>query len=228
VLRLSVNYYPLTKKGPEFALDDFVPVCNLSAAPYVMCVKEDGPYKTLHDFIQAAKTKKMKYSTPGVASAPHIFMEGLAKLAGFQAIHVPYAGGSPAMVAALGGHVDIAVTGGVAGMIGPGRLRVIGVTTENRFELYPDVPTLKESGYPIVCAADYFIWAPKGTPNEHIKKISDAFKKVAEENTAEVKKILNTADHSLAFKGPDELGKYTYAEYDRTKKMLEELGITPK
>ena len=80
---------PLTKKGTGYTLDDFAPVCNLSAVPLVWCVKEDSPYKTMQQFIAAAKTKKMRYSTYGALTAAHLAMEALAKAANFQAIHIP-------------------------------------------------------------------------------------------------------------------------------------------
>jgi tripartite-type tricarboxylate transporter receptor subunit TctC len=73
---------PLTKKDLGYTLDDFAPVCNLTSAPNLMCVRDDAPYRTLADFIQAAKTKRMKYATYGVNSGPHILMEGLGKAAG--------------------------------------------------------------------------------------------------------------------------------------------------
>jgi tripartite-type tricarboxylate transporter receptor subunit TctC len=124
-----LNMIPLTKKETGYSLDDFTPICNLTMASLVWSVKEDSPYKTMRDFIQAARTKKMKYAT-GIHSLPHVCMEALSKAAGFQAILIPYAGGNPALSAVLGGHADIGITPGSLGMAGPGKLRIIAVAQE--------------------------------------------------------------------------------------------------
>lgn len=219
---------PLTQKGLGYTLDDFAPVCNLSTSPLLWCVKDDSPYKTMQDFIQTAKTKKMKYSTYGVLSMAHICMEAMGRLAGFQAIHIPYPGAAPAMTAALGGHVDISITAGTAGMVGPGRLRILVVSSDKRFETYPDVPTLKELGYPISVLAYFYLWAPKDTPKERITKTYEAFKKVADEHQSEISKILLGVEHNLLLLGPDELWKAAQADYVQLKKMIEEMGALAK
>ena len=219
---------PLTKKGTGYTLADFTPVCNISAVPLVWCVKEDSPYKTMAEFIQAAKTKKMKYSTYGVLTAAHICMEALGRVAKFQAVHIPYSGASTAMSAALGGHVDIAIASGSAGMAGPGKLCILAIAEDKRLAAYPDVPTLKELGYPIYGLTYFGLWAPKGTPRERIQKVYEAHRKVAEVNGTEIAEILKNVEHTMLVLSPEELGKAYQADFEFQKKMIGEMGALIK
>jgi tripartite-type tricarboxylate transporter receptor subunit TctC len=219
---------PLTKKGTGYTLEDFAPVCNLSAVPLVWCVREDSPYKTMKEFIAAAQTKKMRYSTYGALTAGHIAMEALAKAAKFQAIHIPYSGAATAMSAAMGGHVDIAIASGSAGMAGPGKLRILAIAHSKRLEGYENVPTLSELGYAINVLTYFGLWAPKGTPRENIQKVYEAHKKTAEGHGKEIAEILKKVEHNLLLLSPEELGAAYREDYEFHKKMLGEIGALVK
>lgn len=219
---------PLTKKDSGYSPEELVPVCNLTSSPNLLCVKDDAPYKTLAEFIQAAKAKKMKYATYGVNSGPHILMEALSKAAGFKAIHIPYAGAGPAYVACLGGHVDMAISTGTGGMVGPEKLRVLAHAGTERFELMPDIPTLKELGYPLSLVGNFYIWAPRQTPKENINKVADAYKKAAEESRDEIKKALTNIEQGLNYMNSEELDKAAKAEYRLYKRIVEDLGLMAK
>lgn len=224
----SMYFIALTQKDAGYSPEDFTPICNLTLTPIYLAIRDDSPYKTLQDFIQAAKTKRMMYSTTGVNTGPHILMESLAKVAGFKATHVPYGGSGPAAIACLGGHVDMVVTSGTAGQVGPGKLRVIAAVGDERSELLPDAPTLKELGYPLSLPMMQSLFAPKGTPKECIKKISDAYRKAVEENPGEMKKTLANTEQGLAFMDTETVTKTLQAAYQSIKKMLDDLGIKAK
>jgi tripartite-type tricarboxylate transporter receptor subunit TctC len=223
---------PLTRKDVGYTLDDFTPVCNLFRSPNFWFVREDTPYKTLKEWNLAAKTKKMKYATYGALSLSHIVQEYMAKMEGYQAIHIPYGGAPQALAAALGGHVDMASCASAPGMVGPGKLRVIATSSEKRFELYPEAPTLLEMGYTIFkgdpVGASFWLWAPKGTPKEIVDKIAGAFKRVVDERGKEISKTLMMAEYYVEFMGPEELGKRAREEVLLEKRMLENMGVTPK
>jgi tripartite-type tricarboxylate transporter receptor subunit TctC len=214
---------PLTKRGAGYTLDDFTPICTLTTVPLAFCVREDSPYNTMQDFIRAAKTKKMKYATHGAFSTAHICMEALGKMAGFQAIHIPHTGAAAGMTAALGGHVDMAVSATTA-FVGPGRLRLLAIAQAKRLEDYPDVPTLKELGYNLPGELTYSLWAPKGTSKEIINEVYGAFKKALEENREEITQLAKGGDQAVLFLDGKELRKIYQAEYEFYKKMIEEIG----
>ena len=219
---------PLTTKDLGYTMDDLAAVCNLTHSPLLWCVKDDGPFKTMKDLIQTAKTRKLKYASYGALSMAHIAMEAVGKAAGFQATHVPYPGGGPAMAAALGGHVDVSITSGTGGMVGPGRLRILAVSTDTRFVSYPNVPTMQEIGYPMNLDCYYYIWAPKGTPKERIDKLYRAFKQVSEENKEAIEKFLVKSEHGLLLLNPEETLKIAREDHARLKKIIEDMGVLIK
>ena len=117
-------------------------------------------------------------------------------------------------------------------MVGPGKLRAIATSAETRWELYPDAPTLVELGFPVFkgdpVGAAYWLWAPKGVPKEVINTVYGAFKKVYDEEGAEIGKQLKSLELLLNFQGPDDLLKVAQNEYNLGKKVLEELGAFAK
>lgn len=211
----------LTRKTADYTLDDFTPICNLTTIPQAFCVKEDSPYKTMRDFIEAAKTKKMQYATHGAFTTAHIAMGSLGKMAGFQPIHIPYKGAAAAMIAALGGHVDIACSA-TTSFVGPGKLRLLAVASDNRLEGYPNVPTLKELGYPIYGQVYYSLWGPKNIPDEIVGKLYDAFEKAYKQNKEEITKIANGQEHTMLLLNSNALRKTYQEQYDFYKKFLAE------
>jgi tripartite-type tricarboxylate transporter receptor subunit TctC len=223
---------PLTKKDLGYSLDDFAPVCNLLRSPNFWFVREDSGYKTLKEWNIAAKTKKMKYATYGALSLSHLVQEYMGKMEGYQAVHIPYGGASQALAAVLGGHVDLSSCANTPGMVGPGKLRVIATSSDKRWELYPDAPSLVEMGYDVFrndpIGASYWLWAPKGTPRPMIDKISGAIKKVVDERGKEMNKTLMLSDIYIDYVGPDELGKAAHAEVAIEKKMLDNMGVVAK
>jgi tripartite-type tricarboxylate transporter receptor subunit TctC len=214
----------LTKKGATYGMDDFTPVCNLTSIPILFCVKEDSPYKTMEDFIRAAKTKKMKYATPGTYYNVHILMEGLSRMAGFQATHIPQTGTAAGMAAVMGGHLDMLVASS-SGFAGPGKLRILATAEANRLDDYPDVQTLKEIGYPLVIESLDSLWAPRGVPKEIITVLFDAHKKAYAQNKEEMDKLGKTGEQKVSILTGDELKKKYQAQYDFYKKILGEMGV---
>jgi tripartite-type tricarboxylate transporter receptor subunit TctC len=213
---------PLTRKTADYTLDDFTPICNVSTIPLAFCVKEDSPYKTMKDFIEAAKTKTIKYATHGSFTSAHISMEAVGKMAGFRPIHIPYKGAAAAMTAALGGHVDAAFSGTTA-FVGPGKLRVLAVASERRIEGLPDVPTFMELGYPINAHTYYSLWGPLGIPEDIVGKIYKAHVTAFEENRGELNKIAGGQEHNILILNPKELRNAYQKQHDFYKKFLAEL-----
>jgi tripartite-type tricarboxylate transporter receptor subunit TctC len=215
---------PLTQKKTPFTLDDFTPIVNLTAIPQVFCVKDDSPYKTMTDFIRAAKTKKMTYATPGTFTNCHILMEALSRVAGFQAIHVPNKGTSAGAIAVMGGHLDMLVSA-ASGFVGPGKLRILAVAEETRLPELPDVPTLKELGYPVVITSLDALWGPKGIPNEIVRTLFDAHKKAYADNKSEMDHAAKAGEQTVSVMSGEEMKKRYQSQYDLFKKILPEIGV---
>ncbi len=220
---------PLTMKGADYSMSDFTPICSITTNPIVICVKDDSPYKTMQDFIQAAKTKGMKYATPGALTSPHILMEAMGRMAGFKATHIPHSGALAGMAAVLGGHIDALVSSS-PGVVGPGKLRIIAIVNieDKRMEDYPNIPTLKEFGFPFAYAPVNGLWAPKGVRKEIVDKIYESYKKAYDENKEEADTIAKTGEQTVLILSGAELRKKYQEQYDFFEKTVGEMGWRKK
>jgi tripartite-type tricarboxylate transporter receptor subunit TctC len=160
---------PIEGKPAPYQLSDFMPIALVTADPTVLVVRADSPYKSVQDFVAAAKANpgKINYSSSGVYGTLHVAMEMFAGAAGIQLFHIPYQGGGPAVTALLGGQVQALASGPAAavGQIKAGKMRALAGWGAKRLELMPDLPTFKELGYKEV---EFYIWsgvvAPAAVP----------------------------------------------------------------
>jgi len=151
---------PIEGKPAPYQISDFMPIALVTADPTVLVVRADSPYKTVQDFIAAAKANpgKINYSSSGVYGTLHVAMEMFAGAAGIELFHIPYQGGGPAVTALLGGQVQALASGPAAavGQIKGGKMRALAGWGAKRLELMPDLPTFKELGYKDV---EFYIWS---------------------------------------------------------------------
>jgi tripartite-type tricarboxylate transporter receptor subunit TctC len=175
---------PLVKKQLGYTQEDLIPIVGYSKIPISINVRADSKWKSIQDFVADAKKNpgKYKYSSYGTFGASHLAMELFAQIAGIKLIHVPFAGSAKANAALLGGHVDLSSTTGTGGLYEAGKLRTLVIADEKRSPLLPEVPTLKELGYPVVLDIQYAYCVPKGTPDSVIKKLVAAHEQAFEEN----------------------------------------------
>ncbi len=173
---MSVNpkLYP---KDPNFDVErDLTPVAGLVFQPSILVVNANSPWKTLQEFVAAAKVKTMNYASGGIGSTGHLTMELFASAAGIAPAHVPYKGAAPAMNDLLGGQVDAAFVsvGGAIGHVRSGKLRALAVSGAQRLATIPDVPTAAEAGLPgFQVQGAYFLLVPSKTSARDMKAISD-------------------------------------------------------
>ncbi|MBX9773706.1 MAG: tripartite tricarboxylate transporter substrate binding protein [Xanthobacteraceae bacterium] len=157
------------KKMPYDVLRDLAPITQLVSLPNVLVVHPSQPYKTLADFIAAAKAKpgQINFASAGVGSNLHLSMELLKAKAGIDVVHVPYKGVGPAMSDLIGGHVASMVSNVASAKphIDSGKLRPLGVTSRARAAALPDVPSMAEAGVKGYEVLNWFgLFAPAGTP----------------------------------------------------------------
>jgi len=131
-------------------LKDLAPVANTVSAPGLFVVLSSHPASNLQDLIRMSRGKRLNYATAGVGTSSHIAADYLLRvLARLDAVHVPFKGGGPAVVAVLGNQVELlSGTGSAWPFIKQGRMKVLGVSSLKRTEALPDVPTVTEAGFP--------------------------------------------------------------------------------
>jgi tripartite-type tricarboxylate transporter receptor subunit TctC len=170
---------------PKLAYDpvkSFVPVAWIARVPNILVVNAASPIRTLKQLVDAARAKpgSLSYSSGGNGSAAHITFELLKLRAGFHALHIPYRGTAPAVTDLLAGQVDTTFTGAPALLqhIRRGALRALAVSSVQRLESAPDIPTVAESGYPGFDADQWYGFvAPAGTPAATVARLNDEVNK---------------------------------------------------
>lgn len=176
----GVAILPAVKSSLPYKVpDDFSFVARITGFSYFVVVNPKLPINSLSELIAYAKANpgKLRYGSIGIGSGPHMATALIAKSAGIEMVHVPFGGVAPALTAALGGHIDLAL--GAASSVKPyvdaGTLRALAVTGSERHPLLPAVPTLAESGLPLVVISNWWgLLAPAGTPEPALARLRKA------------------------------------------------------
>ena len=183
---------------PKLAYDpykDFAPISLVALTFYVLSVNPHVPVKNLQELVKLAKARpgQLNFSSPGSGTPNHLSGEMLKTQAGIQMQHIPFKGSAQAIADVIGGQIplnfeNIAV---VLPHIKAGKVRALGVTSAQRSQFLPDVPTIAESGYPGFEAVGWFgLMAPANTPRDVLTKLN-----------AETVRILGSPDVSSRILG---------------------------
>ena len=201
---------PLTTSEAKVTLQDLTPVANLLREPAMFAVRADSPYKTLKDFIEAARAKpgELKQSGGSVTSRDNIIRQTLQTSTGTKWAFVSFQGGGERLAALLGGHVDLMVIEPqeAGEQIRAGKLRVLAQLADKPLPSYPNVPTLKQAGYDVVATPQIrAVVAPPGIPKEALAYYEDLFLKLSQ--TASWKKYVEDYQLEDSYSTGTDLGK---------------------
>jgi tripartite-type tricarboxylate transporter receptor subunit TctC len=162
--------------GAKIGTYDFI--ANFVNSDGCIAVASNSPFKNLKDLFDFAKKNPgvVTVSNSGTGASGHLPAAAIEKVAGVKFTHVPTAGESTALMAALGGHVSATSLsiGGITEHIKAGKVRVLGVYSEKRLPAFPDIPTFKEQGIDFELPNIGGLFAPKGIPENRLKMLSDA------------------------------------------------------
>ena len=217
---------PVVKKL-DYTMDDFILMGIYSKNPFWIAVKSDARWKTLKDFVDEAKKTpgKLTVSTYGKLSAVDFVLELFKKQAGINVVDIPYKSSGEALTALLGGHCDAAFVSAAAGLLDSGSIRILAAAEEKRLDGLPNIPTFKESGYPIVLDCPYSLAFPKGTPPEMVARVFEAQKKAIEKYSKEIKASLWKVEQWPDFRTPEDSRK-RYKDLEILfSKIVKELGV---
>jgi tripartite-type tricarboxylate transporter receptor subunit TctC len=171
-------------RTPKVTHADFIPLGRLCADPVLVLVNDQQPYKSLAEFVDAARKEPQKivYSSGGFYGASHLPVALLEHATGLKGMrHLPTAGGGPAITAALGNNAQLTTQTVQATLqhVKAGKLRALATFGAQRSKTLPDVPTMKELGYDVT----YYLWvglfAPKNTPAPVLATLTAAIDKAA-------------------------------------------------
>jgi tripartite-type tricarboxylate transporter receptor subunit TctC len=210
--------------------DDYEPILNVISFYSVFAVRADAPWKTVQEFLAAAKASpgKLRVGSPGESTSSHLNLEELTRRANVKVTHVPFSGwgeGSPAL---LGAHIEaiVAQPGEVKPLVDGKKLRVLTVFQRTRHPMFPDAPTVKELGYDFSFGIWFVLTAPKGTPAPILKYLHDAAK-AAMDDPGFIKLIADRGVDIDYRTGPA-LRQDLWREYKEHGDILRRLGMVKK
>ena len=218
---------PFTQKVLWDPIRDVTPIIQISGVTFGVLVQAASPLRTLDDLFAFAKAKpgQLSIATNGVGTTPHMVLEELFTGRGMRYIHVPYKGTSELVLAVDTGQVMVGVNStGFAPFVDSGRLRLLATFAGKRSPRWPQVPTLKELGFPIVAMSPYGLGGPRGLPPAIVGTLHDAFRK-AMFDPVFVHEIAKY-DQELDYLGPAEYGHWLREQYAKEKIAVERLGLT--
>jgi putative tricarboxylic transport membrane protein len=219
---------PLVRKEAKATVLDMTPIVRLVLEPALIAVKADSPYKTLKDFIEAAKKNpgKLKQSGGSLTSRDNVVRQLLMKKTGANWAYISFPGGGERIAALLGGNVNMMVVEPeeAGEHIRAGDMRVLASVSEDRLPGFESVPTLKEAGYdvPIVPQVRGVV-APPGISKAAQQYYENLFSKLVQ--TPEWKAYLKQAQFQDGFMKGDDMKKFFVQFNDQMREILKDAGV---
>jgi len=220
----------LFKKLPYDPIKDFAPVAGIMIIPVIVVVDPKLPINSMQELIAYAKANPGKVTFGYGNSIGQVVGASSAKAAGITVTPVPYKSSPQAMTDVMGGQVSYGVTDMAAGqsLVKAGKLRAIGVSSEKRSGLMPDLPAISET--PGLAGFDVTAWvamfAPAGTPKEIVDKLSVEVRKALAK--PEIKEKITQFAAETMPSNPEQLGDFVRAQLASWGKRIKDAGIEPE
>lgn len=204
------------------------PIAQVSSYGLVLVVHPSVPAKSVKDLVALARRQPgvLNFASSGIGSNFHLTGELFKRATKVNVVHVPYRGSSSAVIDLLSGRVDFMF--GLIPVLNPyvkqGKLRALAVTADTRNELLPEVPTVKEAGFPLVKNMSWEgIFAPAGTPAAVIDRLNAEITRIIRSD--ELRKIWANKGVDTVTGSPADLGKLVEDDYARLDELLRELKL---
>ncbi len=220
----------LFQPPPFDAERDLAPIALIGRVPVVLAAQAQAPFDGIGALVSAAKAqpKSIAYGSPGNGSTPHLAVELFAHAAGMSLLHIPYRGGAPAITDVLGGQLPLVAVNAleVWPHVKSAKLKVLAVLSPQRSAIFPDVPTIAESGYPgFEASVWYGLLAPTGTPPAVLRQLHEAVQKGL--HSKEVRDKLTAVGGDVT-PGPTEaLAQLIRSERQRYTALVRQANIKP-
>ncbi len=220
---------PLLYPSLPYSVTELAPITLVATSPHMLAVNKNVPASTVREFIDLAKAKPrtLTYGSTGPGSIQHLAMEFFSRLAGIKLVHVPYKGANETATALLAGEIASTINGvaTILPHLSSGVVRALAITTKQRSQLLPAVPTMQEAGVPGFSSQGAFgLLAPKGVPQEIGDKIQRDIMEVVQR--PEVQKVLLARGFELSPGGPAEFHKLIDEETEKWRRVITEAKIT--
>ena len=228
-LPLGIYRIPHMQKTQFDPLKDLTHIVCLTGYTFGLAARPDAPYKTLKEMVAYAKANpgKVSYGHTGTGTTPHLAIEEFAIKAGIDLQDIPYKGSAEILQAILGGHIPLmSGTPEFAPHVQSGKLRLLATLGSKRNKAFPDVPTVKESGWDTVSESPFGIGGPKNMDPALVKVLHDTFKK-----TLDDQRVIDTLDRfyqPVIYMGSAEYTAYAARTFAAEKATIDRLKAAGK
>ena len=220
----------LYQPAPFDAEREMVAISLVGRVPVVIAANVNAPYANIAKLIEAAKAKpgSIAFASPGNGSTPHMAGELFARASGMDLQHIPYRGGSQAITDVIGGQVPLLAMNAleVSPHVKSGKLKVLAVLSPNRSAIFPDVPTIAESGFPgFEASVWYALMAPAATPKPIVTQLHAEVQKALK--TPEVQQRMTAVGGEVLPGSMAMVASLISSERQRYAKLVREANIKP-
>jgi len=220
----------LYQPAPFDPARDLTPIALVGRVPVVIAANAASDVTSLQKLISLSKARpgSINYGTPGNGSTPHLAVELFQRAAGIELTHVPYKGGSPAITDTLAGHIQTVAVNAleVQAQVRAGKLRVLAVLSPTRSPIFPDVPSIAESGFPgFEASVWYGFVGPAGVPAPVVARLHAEIEKTLA--LPEVKDRLSAAGGEVLPGPVERFAALLASEKSRYEKLIREARIQP-
>ena len=220
----------LYQPAPFDAERDLVLISQVGRVPVVIAANPSVPYNDIAQLIAAAKAKpnSVSFASPGNGATPHMAVELFAKAAGIDLQHIPYRGGAQAITDTIGGQVPLVAVNALEALphVKSGKLKVLAALSAKRTSIFPDVPTIAESGYPgFEASVWYGLVAPAGTPAAVVTRLHAEVQKALA--TKEVRERMTGVGGEVTPGSSAQFAALVRSERERYVKLVKDTGIKP-
>jgi tripartite-type tricarboxylate transporter receptor subunit TctC len=223
----NTTLYPKLPYDPR---KDLVGVSLMGVSPLLAAVNNDAPFKTAKELIDYARANpgKVSFGSSGNGSAAHLTSELWKSLTKTYMIHIPYRGAVPALTDLMGGQIQLFFDAptGLINQGKAGKVRLIGVASERRLPVLPDVPTFIEQGFPGFTGSTWAgMLAPAGTPRDIVKRMSEEVARIIKSDETRAK--LEAMGTFPAGSTPEEFDAFIAAETAKWAQVIKTAGVKP-
>jgi tripartite-type tricarboxylate transporter receptor subunit TctC len=220
----------LYQPAPFDAERDLAPVALVGRVPVVIAANPSAPYGSVAQLIAAAKEqpRRIAFASPGNGATPHMAVELFAKAAGIQLQHVPYRGGAQAITDTIGGQVPLVAVNALEALphARSGKLKVLAVLSARRTGIFPEVPTIAESGFAgFEASVWYGLVAPAATPAAVLERLHAEVQKALA--STEVRQRMTAVGGEVSPGPREQFAALLHTERLRYEKLVRETGIRP-
>ncbi len=220
----------LYQPAPFDAERELVPIALVGRVPVVIAMNANAPFASVAKLIEAARAKpgSIAFASPGNGSTPHMAVELFARAAGISLQHIPYRGGAPAITDVIGGQMPLVAVNALEALphVKSGKLKALAVLSTTRSSIFPDTPTIAESGFAgFEASVWYGFVAPAATPKPIVARLHAEVQKALQ--TPEVRERMAAAGGEVAAGTAEQFGALLRSERVRYEKLVREANIKP-